>query len=58
MKFENRFESTCPFKDYENYIYLNTTLTRDEARAIARDCWNRGLTKTQALNIAREKQTN
>lgn len=56
MKPKTSFDATWPFIDLENYIYLNTSLTRKECRSIASDCWRRGFTKEQALNIAKEKQ--
>jgi len=37
------------FEEYERFIYLNTHLTKDEAREYARDAWNLGLTKTEAI---------
>lgn len=43
----------CTFNEYENFIYINTTLTREEARIHARDCWNQGLDKHEALRRAR-----
>ena len=41
------------FADYEEFIYLNTNLPKMDARLIARDCWNKGMTKYEALNEAR-----
>lgn len=42
------------FDDYFSIIYLNTHLSRDEAMEAARDAWNAGLTKYEALERARE----
>ena len=41
------------FKEYEEFIYLNTTLPRLDARLIARECWNKGLDKYEALKEAK-----
>ena len=44
------------FAEYNNFIYLNSTLTSEEARDVAVDCWNMGLTKEEALEIAEERE--
>ena len=38
-----------PFNEYEEFIYLNTHLTKEQAREYARYCWNKGLTKYEAV---------
>lgn len=43
------------FAEYEEFIYLNTTLDRNEARNYARECWNKGLSKTSAVMIFRTR---
>lgn len=37
------------FADYEEFFYLNTHMTREEARKVARQYWNDGLEKREAL---------
>ena len=44
------------FNEYEEFIYINSNLTREQAREIARECWNKGLDKYEALNIAKERR--
>lgn len=44
------------FNDYEEFIYLNTKMTNEETREFARECWNNGLDKFEALEIAREQE--
>ena len=46
--------SRIQFKDYFYFIYLNTTMGSSEAQEYARDCWNRGLNKHEALEAARK----
>lgn len=41
------------FADYEEFIYLNTNLPKRDARLIARECWNKGMTKQEALKEAK-----
>jgi len=41
------------FKEYYDFIYLNTNLPKNDAYKIARDCWNEGLDKQSALAKAR-----
>ena len=41
------------FKDYFDFIYLNSQLTADQAYQVARECWFKGLDKLEALRIAR-----
>ena len=45
---------TLRFEEYEEFIYMNTHMTREEARAFARQCWNNGIEKNEALKMARE----
>lgn len=40
------------FNEYEEFIYLNTTMSREEARAFAREMWNAGKDKYEALKEA------
>ena len=42
------------FKEYEEFIYLNTNLPKMDARLIARECWNKGLNKYEALAEAKK----
>lgn len=42
------------FAEYEDFVYLNTHLSKEDARKIARECWNKGLTKYEALEVARK----
>lgn len=42
------------FNEFENFIYLNTQMTKKQARAFSRDAWNRGLTKYEAIEEARQ----
>lgn len=44
--------TNTPFNEYEEFIYLNTHLTKEQAREYARDCWNKGLTKYEAIKNA------
>ena len=46
------------FNEYEEFIYLNTNLPRMDVRLIARECWNRGLNKYDALKEALALYTN
>lgn len=41
------------FKEYFDFIYLNSNLTKDQTMEIANECWNKGLSKYEALEIAR-----
>lgn len=41
------------FNDYENLIYLNTNLTKEEARTIGRYYWNKGLEALEAIKNIR-----
>lgn len=43
------------FKEYEEFIYMNTHMSKDEARAFARNCWNKGMDKYEALTEARKE---
>ena len=38
-----------PFNEYEEFIYLNTHMTKEQAREYARDCWNKGINKYNAV---------
>lgn len=42
------------FAEYEEFIYLNTSLPRLDARLIARECWNKGMDKYEALEEAKK----
>ena len=37
------------FKDYEEFIYLNTDMDRMTARTYARECWNKDINKYNAV---------
>lgn len=41
--------TTERFEDYYEFIYLNTKMTSNEALNFARQCWNCGLTKYEAI---------
>lgn len=51
----NRTET---FADYEEFIYLNSHMTRDEARNAARRYWNEGVDKREALNACTVTKAN
>lgn len=46
------------FADYEEFIYVNTKMTLEEARSFARQGWNKGIDKYEALRQAREARYN
>lgn len=41
------------FKDFYDFIYLNSTLNAEDALMSARSFWNRGMTKREALEALR-----
>lgn len=41
--------NTTPFNEYEEFIYLNTAMDREQAREYARECWNKGINKYNAV---------
>ena len=43
------------FGEYEEFIYMNTHMDKIEARAFARNCWNKGMDKYEALAEARKE---
>lgn len=46
------------FKDYYDFIYLNSHLTRSQAQFVARYCWNKGMDKYEALRVAWDVKAN
>lgn len=42
-------KNNITFVEYEEFIYLNTNLSKADARVEARKCWNKGLDKYEAL---------
>lgn len=44
------------FERYEWFIYINSNMKRSEAREYARECWNKGVDKYEALKEARKKE--
>lgn len=44
---------TKNFNDYEETIYLNTNLTKEEARTVGRHYWNKGLDALEAIKNIR-----
>lgn len=45
------------FKDYWEFIYLNTRLSRQDAMKAARKTWNKGIDKYTALEEIRQTVT-
>jgi len=45
---------TESFAEYVDYIYLNTNLPRTDAKLIAVECWNKGMSKEEALTEAKK----
>lgn len=45
----NENNKNIKFNDYYEFIYLNSHLTKEEAKSCAVDAWNKGLTKYEAL---------
>ena len=43
------------FKDYYEFIYLNSRLTKEQAWDYATDCWNKGMSKYEALAALNER---
>ena len=41
------------FSDYWQFVYVNTHLTRPESLEVCVECWNKGLNKYEALDIAK-----
>lgn len=46
------------FNDYWDFVYQNSKLSREEAKAICVDCWNHGKSREDALALAQKSYTN
>ena len=54
MKNSNEMNKNLKFDEYFEFIYLNSHMTKAEAMAFARMCWNKGMNKREALAEARK----
>lgn len=45
--------SDIGFNDYCDFVYLNSKLSREEAKDICVDCWNQGKSKEEALEAVK-----
>lgn len=48
-----REHNNITFKEYYDFIYLNSNVNKVQAMEVANECWNKELTKYEALEIAR-----
>lgn len=49
IKAINENDPKITFEEYEDFLWQNSHLTRAQLRPFSRICWNKGLTKYEAL---------
>ncbi|MBP5423827.1 MAG: hypothetical protein J6Y78_15430 [Paludibacteraceae bacterium] len=50
----NENDKNIKFDDYSDFIYQNSHLSREEAKKVATESWNKGLSKQEALAKVKE----